>query len=1765
MTATAGDYDAGKALTLTLNMSGAVNMTGTPTLTLSDGGTAGYVSGSGTSTLAFSYTVAAGQNSSALEVTGVTGTIKDLAGNALSTANLPETFSGVAIDTTAPTVSSVTATRGDYDAGKALTLTLNMSGAVNVTGTPTLTLSDGGTASYVSGSGTSTLVFSYTVAAGQNSSALEVTGVTGTIKDLAGNALSTADLPETFSGVTIDTTAPTISSVTATAGDYNAGKALTLTLNMSGAVNVTGTPTLTLNDGGTASYVSGSGTSTLVFSYTVAAGQNSSALEVTGVNRRRSRTLAGNALSTANLPETFSGVAIDTTAPTVSSVTATAGDYDAGKALTLTLNMSGAVNVTGTPTLTLSDGGTASYVSGSGTSTLVFSYTVAAGQNSSALEVTGVTGTIKDLAGNALSTANLPETFSGVTIDTTAPTVSSVTATAGDYDAGKALTLTLNMSGAVNVTGTPTLTLSDGGTASYVSGSGTSTLVFSYTVAAGQNSSALEVTGVTGTIKDLAGNALSTANLPETFSGVTIDTTAPTVSSVTATAGDYDAGKALTLTLNMSEAVNVTGTPTLTLSDGGTASYVSGSGTSTLVFSYTVAAGQNSSALEVTGVTGTIKDLAGNALSTANLPETFSGVTIDTTAPTVSSVTATAGDYDAGKALTLTLNMSGAVNVTGTPTLTLSDGGTASYVSGSGTSTLVFSYTVAAGQNSSALEVTGVTGTIKDLAGNALSTANLPETFSGVTIDTTAPTVSSVTATAGDYDAGKALTLTLNMSGAVNVTGTPTLTLSDGGTASYVSGSGTSTLVFSYTVAAGQNSSALEVTGVTGTIKDLAGNALSTANLPETFSGVTIDTTAPTVSSVTATAGDYDAGQALTLTLNMSGAVNVTGTPTLTLNDGGTASYVSGSGTSTLVFSYTVAVGQNTAALQVTGLTGTITDLVGNALSTANLPETFAGVSVITTPTISAITESPSSGDLDASNTVTLTLNLSEAATVNTTSGTPTLTLNDGGTATYTGGSGTSALTFSYTVGAGENTAALAATAVNLNGGTVEDGSGNAASLTLTDLTQTGPQIDTTAPAILSLVENPSSGDLGVGKTITYTLGMSEVVTVNTAGGSPTLSLNDGGTATYVSGSGTNALTFSYTVLAGQNVSDLLISAFNLNGATVQDGAGNAANLSISGLSQGSPQIDTTTPTVSSVTAPAGNYDAGKVLTLTLNMSEAVTVVGGTPTLTLNDGGAATYTGGSGTTALTFSYTVGAGQNTSALAATAVNLNGATITDGAGNAANFSLAGLSQSGPQIDTTTPTITAVTAVPASGDVETGSAVTITIRMGAIVNVSGTPALGLSNGGTATYVSGSGTSTLVFKYTVGANQNTTALKLTGAVSGGSITDTAGNAASIAPLTLNLQVNTDQWENATSANWNTRTDWSSPAGVPSSTDVVMLDAPGTFQVTSSANETIFELNTVSTATLAIARGTSFSVTGGTGAGVQAGIVSVAYGAALNITGVFDNTGTIIAKGGTVYVNGTLAGGATEISGAGWVEFAQASSEDIFFNSKSTGGVWLESGRYSGWISGFGSNTAQSIDISRLKFAGAQLVSYDPNGTDTAGILTIANGTTSVALQFTGTYTLADFHIANDGSGGTLLTDPPPAVPGPINNSPITVGNGEVVAVRNPNNGDVTFTGRTGTLWLDEPSSFTGTVSDFGAKTAIDLATLPFDSETTVGYSPNRNGTGGTLSVSDGVQSAQIALLGQYTAASFGLANDHHGGTMVVFEPPQSANQSLLSTPRHG
>jgi beta-glucanase (GH16 family) len=107
--------------------------------------------------------------------------------------------------------------------------------------------------------------------------------------------------------------------------------------------------------------------------------------------------------------------------------------------------------------------------------------------------------------------------------------------------------------------------------------------------------------------------------------------------------------------------------------------------------------------------------------------------------------------------------------------------------------------------------------------------------------------------------------------------------------------------------------------------------------------------------------------------------------------------------------------------------------------------------------TITAMTETLSSGALDIGKTAMLTMTTSEAVAV---TGAPTLSLNDGGTATYDAAkSSATSLVFDYKVGTGDSSvASLAATSINLAGGsTIEDAAGNNANLSLSGLSQAGP------------------------------------------------------------------------------------------------------------------------------------------------------------------------------------------------------------------------------------------------------------------------------------------------------------------------------------------------------------------------------------------------------------------------------------------------------------------------------------------------------------------------------------------------------------------------------------------------------------------------------------------------------------------------------------------------------------------------------------
>ena len=209
------------------------------------------------------------------------------------------------------------------------------------------------------------------------------------------------------------------------------------------------------------------------------------------------------------------------------------------------------------------------------------------------------------------------------------------------------------------------------------------------------------------------------------------------------------------------------------------------------------------------------------------------------------------------------------------------------------------------------------------------------------------------------------------------------------------------------------------------------------------------------------------------------------------------------------------------------------------------------------------------------------------------------------------------------------------------------------------------------------------SGDLNAGHTVTLTLNTNEAIDIDTTNGTPTLGLNDGGTAIYSGGSGSTALTFQYTVAAGENAADLAVTGFQLNGATAEGADGHAAVFTGAiGNLPGTLQIDTTAPVVISIAASPGEgiENVGSEIGFTVSFDEAVTVTGGTPTLALNDGASAVYDAGAtaalhDATKLVFDYLVSGNEPpTPALAVTGLNAQGAAIADLAGNPANLTAA-----------------------------------------------------------------------------------------------------------------------------------------------------------------------------------------------------------------------------------------------------------------------------------------------------------------------------------------------------------------------------------------------------------------------------------------------------------------------------------------------------------
>jgi len=265
-------------------------------------------------------------------------------------------------------------------------------------------------------------------------------------------------------------------------------------------------------------------------------------------------------------------------------------------------------------------------------------------------------------------------------------------------------------------------------------------------------------------------------------------------------------------------------------------------------------------------------------------------------------------------------------------------------------------------------------------------------------------------------------------------------------------------------------------------------------------------------------------------------------------------------------------------------------------------------------PTVSNVAV-PANGTYRTGQNLDFTVNVSEAVAV---TGTPRIPLTIGSASVnafyQAGGSTATALLFRYTVQPGETDTdgITIGASIDLNGGTITDGADLPLTLTLNSVgNTTGVVVDGVAPSVTG-VNVPGDDTYAFGETLSFTVNFSENVVVNTTGGNPRIPLTIGANtryATYVSNPVSDALLFTYTVVAGDNDTDGISvgTHIELSGGAIQDVAGNAATLTLNAVgATNGVRVDGVTPTVSTFSPANGSADMEPDADLLVTFSERI-------------------------------------------------------------------------------------------------------------------------------------------------------------------------------------------------------------------------------------------------------------------------------------------------------------------------------------------------------------------------------------------------------------------------------------------------------------------------------------------------------------------------------------------------------------------------------
>jgi len=289
--------------------------------------------------------------------------------------------------------------------------------------------------------------------------------------------------------------------------------------------------------------------------------------------------------------------------------------------------------------------------------------------------------------------------------------------------------------------------------------------------------------------------------------------------------------------------------------------------------------------------------------------------------------------------------------------------------------------------------------------------------------------------------------------------------------------------------------------------------------------------------------------------------------------------------------------------------------------------------------------------------------------------------------------------------------------------------------------------------------------------------------------------------------------------------------------------------------------------------------------------------------------------------------------------------------------------------------------------------------------------------------------------------------------------------------------------------------------------------------------------------------------------------IVDLSENSSLDQDAVLHNIAFIAFQDGSLLQLASI----TVTSGSTYtVPTAQSDSGDVVLGG---GSLVIDSG---GSESALNVRAAGSVVIQSGGSASGTILhgSAEILGTD-SGAQIGAGGTATIGSGgVEGGATIGTGGIVSVGAGGTVSS-------AAINGGTLDVLSGgtadEVIAGRGTlsvaagavtGNMAVTFVGSGGALLsLAASGDFSGTVAGLAEKDKIDLADIgsaTVQTPTYVGTS-----SGGTLTVTDGIHTANIALLGNYLGSLFVAKSDGHGGTLIETSA-HAANAAHALAPPH-